>query len=130
MRLLRRDFVLDGELVAFDSQGKPSFQVLQNNQSPALPVYFYAFDILNRDGELLLSLSIERRRELLHKLLSVPEDPLRLSLQLQAPSGHVLEAVRKFDLEGVVGREAGERSHTVKYHDIAASSSRGPGSLF
>ena len=31
------DFVLDGELVAFDSQGKPSFQLLQNNLSRALP---------------------------------------------------------------------------------------------
>ena len=45
------DFVLDGELVAFDPQGKPSFQLLQNNQSWALPVYFYAFDLLNRHGE-------------------------------------------------------------------------------
>ena len=47
------DFVLDGELVAFDPQGRPSFQLLQNNLSRALPVYFYAFDLLNRDGELL-----------------------------------------------------------------------------
>jgi ATP-dependent DNA ligase len=41
------DFVLDGELVAFDPQGRPSFQLLQNNQSRALPLYFYAFDLLN-----------------------------------------------------------------------------------
>ena len=45
------DFVLDGELVAFDPHGKPSFQLLQNNLSRALPVYFYAFDLLNRNGE-------------------------------------------------------------------------------
>ena len=55
------DFVLDGELVAFDPQEKPSFQLLQNDQSPTLPVYFYAFDLLNRDGESLLSWPIERR---------------------------------------------------------------------
>jgi bifunctional non-homologous end joining protein LigD len=48
---LEGDFVLDGELVALDSQGKPSFQLLQNNLSAALPVYFYAFDLLNRDAE-------------------------------------------------------------------------------
>ena len=44
------DFVLDGELVAIDPQGRPSFQLLQNNLSRALPVYFYAFDLLNRNG--------------------------------------------------------------------------------
>ena len=49
---LSGDFVLDGELVALDPQGRPSFQLLQNNLSRDLPVYFYAFDLLNRDGEL------------------------------------------------------------------------------
>ena len=113
---LEGDFVLDGELVAFDSQGRPSFQLLQNNLSRTLPVYFYAFDLLNRDGELLVDLPIERRRELLGSMLAAPEDPLRLSPLLRAPSGQVLEAVRKLGLEGVVGKrigsiyEPGERS--------------------
>ena len=38
---LKGDFVIDGELVALDPQGRPSFQLLQNNLSRALPVYFY-----------------------------------------------------------------------------------------
>jgi hypothetical protein len=109
-------FVLDGELVAIDSQGRPSFQLLQNNLSRALPVYFYAFDLLNGDRELLVNLPIERRRELLGSMFAAPEDPLRLSPLMQAPSGQVLEAVRKLGLEGVVGKridstyEPGERS--------------------
>ena len=113
---LGSDFVLDGELVAFDPQGRPSFQLLQNNQSRALPVYFYAFDLLNRDREPLVRLAIERRRELLGRLLAAAEDPLRLSPLLRASSGQVLEAVRKLGLEGVVGKriaftyEPGERS--------------------
>jgi DNA ligase D-like protein (predicted ligase) len=101
---LAGDFVLDGELVAIDPQGRPSFQLLQNNLSQALPVYFYAFDLLNRNGEVLVDLPIERRRELLGSVLAAPEDPLRLSPQLLAPSGQVLEAVRKLGLEGVVGK--------------------------
>ena len=113
---LRSEFVLDGELVALDSQGRPSFQLLQNTPSRTLPVYFYAFDLLNRDGESLLHLPIERRRDLLDKLLAAPEDPLRLSPLLRSPSGQVLEAVRKLGLEGVVGKRTdsiygpGERS--------------------
>ena len=109
------DFVLDGELVALDSKGRPSFQILQNNLSRTLPVYFYAFDLLNRNGGLLLNFPIERRCELLHSMFAAPEDPMRLSPLLQAPSGQVL-AVRKLGLEGVVGKridfayEPGERS--------------------
>ena len=63
-----------------------------------------------------MNLPIERRRELLERMLAAPEDPLRLSPLLRAPSGEVLEAVRKLGLEGVVGKridsvyEPGERS--------------------
>ena len=65
---LENEFVFDGELVAFDPQGRPSFQLLQNNRSRTFPVYFYAFDLLNRAGGLLLSLPIEPRRELLGRM--------------------------------------------------------------
>jgi ATP-dependent DNA ligase len=101
---------------AFDARGRPTFQVLQSAQSHEGPVDFYAFDLLNQDGELLLSFPIEHRRKLLAGLLSDPDDPLRLSPQLHAPTGHVLEAVRKLGLEGVAGKriastyEPGERS--------------------
>jgi ATP-dependent DNA ligase len=107
--------VLDGELVDFDSQGRPSLQLLQSNLSRTLPVYFYPFDLLNRDGELLVNLPIERRRELLGSMSAAPEDPCPLSPLLRAPSGQILEAVRKPGLEGVVGKridsiyEPGER---------------------
>ena len=113
---LKGDFALDGELVALDAQGRPSFQVLQNNLSRSLPVYFYCFDLLNRDDETLVNLPIRQRREFLHRMFSAPQDRLRLSPLLQAPSGQVLEAVRKLGLEGVVGKridsiyEPGERS--------------------
>jgi ATP-dependent DNA ligase len=121
---LAGDFVLDGELVALDSQGKPSFQLLQNNLSQAIPIYCYAFDLVNRNGELLVNSTLERRRELLSSMLSAAQDPLRLSPPLRAPSGQVLEAVRKLGLEGVVGKridsiyEPGERSGAWIKHRI------------
>jgi DNA ligase D-like protein (predicted ligase) len=113
---LEGDFVLDGELVALDSRGRPSFQLLQNSISQNVPIYYYAFDLLHRDGELLVNLPLSRRREFQESLLSASNDPLRLSPLLQAPSGEILEAVRKLGLEGVVGKridskyEPGERS--------------------
>jgi bifunctional non-homologous end joining protein LigD len=69
-----------------------------------VPVYFYVFDLLNRDGELLVNLSIERRRQLLESFLTVPKDPVRLSPLLQAASGQIFWAVRTLGLEGVVGK--------------------------
>ena len=63
-----------------------------------------------------MNLPLYRRRESLESLLAAPKDPLRLSPLLQAPSGEVLEAVRKLGLEGVVGKridsiyEPGKRS--------------------
>jgi ATP-dependent DNA ligase len=64
----------------------------------------------------LLNRPLSRRRELLENLLSVTDGPLRISPLLRAPSGQVLEAVRKLGLEGVVGKrldsiyEPGQRS--------------------
>jgi len=102
--------------VAMNDAGKPSFQLLQNSGEKRPPIYFYAFDLLNHGGDDLHRVPIERRRELLHELLATPTDPLRLSPLLDAPAGHILEAVRALGLEGVVGKrtgslyEAGERS--------------------
>ena len=84
--------------------------------SQSLPIYFYAFDLLNRNGELLVNLPFPRRRQLLESPLDTPRDPVRLSPLLQAPTGQIFEAVRKLGLEGVVGKridsihEPGERS--------------------
>jgi ATP-dependent DNA ligase len=39
---LEGDFVLDGELVALDPEGRPSFQMLQDSLSQSLPIHFYA----------------------------------------------------------------------------------------
>ena len=110
------DFTIDGEIVALDDEGRPSFQLLQNNMSKVLDAYFYAFDLLNRNGEEFLRSPIEQRRALLDEVMSEPNDPLRRSALLEAPANQVLDAVRKLGLEGVVGKrngslyEAGERS--------------------
>ncbi len=113
---LAGDSAVDGEIVALDERGRPSFQLLQNSESQQPPIFFYAFDLLNRDGEDLTRDTLERRREALKQLLAESPDPLRLSPLLDAPPGQILEAVQKLGLEGVVGKrssslyEAGERS--------------------
>src|SRR5262245_12584577 len=43
--------VLDGEIVAFDEEGRPSFSALQNYGSAAAPVVYYVFDVLVLSGQ-------------------------------------------------------------------------------
>jgi bifunctional non-homologous end joining protein LigD len=125
------DFVLDGELVALDSQGRPSFQLLQHSLSQSRPISFYAFDLLNRN-EVLVHLPLSHRRELPESLLVDPKDLLRLSPIMQASSGQVLKAVRKLGLEGVVAKridsiyEPGERSGA--WMKLLTNGSRSPSS--
>jgi ATP-dependent DNA ligase len=52
-----------------------------------LSVYFYAFDLLNRNGNLLVNLPFSRCRELLENLHAVPKDPVHLSPLLRASAG-------------------------------------------
>lgn len=75
MQRLPGDFAIDGEVVAVNDKGLPSFQILQNSGSEAAPIYFYAFDLLNKEGADLGEQPLERRRELLNDLLHEPVDP-------------------------------------------------------
>src|SRR5207237_109514 len=60
-----RNAIFDGEIVALDEHGKPSFQVLQNRASEPKPfLLYYAFDLLYRDGYDLRGVPLEQRREL------------------------------------------------------------------
>jgi bifunctional non-homologous end joining protein LigD len=109
-------FVIDGEVVALDRKDRPSFQLLQNNKAKPDAIYFYAFDLLNDDGEDLQRMPLEQRRERLNTLLSGASDPIRPSALLPGSPRQVLKAVEKLGLEGVVAKrqgslyEPGERS--------------------
>ena len=52
--------VVDGEIVAVDEQGRPSFQLLQNRGSARPTTIFYAFDLLLLRHESLLQRSLSR----------------------------------------------------------------------
>ena len=56
--------MVDGEIVALDNHGKPSFSALQNSLRGAR-LYFYAFDLLSYRGKDLRWLPLNERRQLL-----------------------------------------------------------------
>ena len=48
---LPNETVLDGELVALDADGRPSFNALQNSISSRTPIFYYVFDVLILAGK-------------------------------------------------------------------------------
>jgi ATP-dependent DNA ligase len=63
------DTIVDGEIVALDETGRPSFNVLQNYNHSATPLEFYAFDLLHLAGINLRDRPLHERRELLRAKL-------------------------------------------------------------
>ena len=70
LRLKADQAVVDGEIVALDAQGSPSFQALQHRGShPGHQIVFYAFDLLHLDGKDLTGEPLLKRRALLPRVL-------------------------------------------------------------
>ena len=99
--------VIDGEIVAFDEAGRPSFQQLHHRSAKPAAIRYFAFDLLHLDGKELLAQPLEERRAALQKLLrgSVAE----FSAELPGTPDDVVEAIRSVGLEGVVAKRRDSR---------------------
>jgi len=106
------DTVIDGEIVALDESGRPSFNVLQNYGSAQAPVFFYAFDVMVLDGKDVRSETLDVRRSLLSKLMGKLKDPIRESSVLDAGLPDIITSVTAQGLEGVVGKRRDSRYET------------------
>lgn len=107
--------IVDGELVALDANGKPSFSLIQNSGTSGATFVFFAFDLLALAGADLTLKPLSERRALLSKAL-LQDDTLQLSQGFQIPAKQMLAMVRSHGLEGVVAKrlssqyEPGRRS--------------------
>ena len=102
-RLAAASAVIDGEIVALDGNGHPSFQALQNRGSyPHHTIAFYAFDLLHLDGTDLTRQPLEDRKRRLAAI--VRDSGLRLSTELPGTAAQVISVVREAGLEGVIAK--------------------------
>jgi bifunctional non-homologous end joining protein LigD len=97
--------VIDGEVVALDETGKPSFNELQNYGSSAEPIYFYVFDVLVLGGRNLMMESLAARRNLLEgAVLPNLREPIREAPRFGVKLSDLVNAVRAQGLEGIVAK--------------------------
>jgi len=113
-RVRAKTAVLDGEIVALDAEGRPSFQALHHSRLDGLSIVYYAFDLLHLNGRDLTRAPLDERRAALRDV--VGDSGLLLSDSLPGTPDQITAAVRQLGLEGVVAKRrrsayaAGRRS--------------------
>ncbi|HET7226314.1 MAG TPA: DNA ligase D [Candidatus Eisenbacteria bacterium] len=111
--------VLDGEIVAFDDTGRPSFGRLQKRMlltrprdvaaaMARVPVRAVFFDLLMLDGRDLRRLPLLARTELLARALP-PAGVVQASEHVEGAGEAFFEAASELGLEGVIGKRADSR---------------------
>jgi bifunctional non-homologous end joining protein LigD len=121
-----RRLVLDGEVVAFDDEGRPSFERLQTRMHLAsdsavrrrmrdTPVTYVIFDLLYLDGHSTMPLAYEDRRKVL-EALALEGPAWRTPAYHRGEGTALLEATRELGIEGILAKrldcpyEPGRRS--------------------
>jgi bifunctional non-homologous end joining protein LigD len=100
--------VLDGELVALDASGRPSFQALQHRSAhPDHVIAYYAFDVLHADGRDLTRERLDTRRPLLPRI--VGHSGILVSAELPGAAADVIAAIGRLGLEGVIAKRRDSR---------------------
>jgi bifunctional non-homologous end joining protein LigD len=119
--------ILDGEVVAFDDRGRPSFNLMQRRMhltsesqvrrlARDSPVTYVVFDLVWLDGHPLTTEPYERRRERLRELLGDGGERWRVPEHVVGRGAEVLAATGQQGLEGIIAKrldapyEPGRRS--------------------
>ena len=107
--------MLDGEIVALDPRGRPSFPLLQNRmnlskpreiakEAPRTPVHWYLFDVLSHGATDAAALPLAERRALLERIAADAIAPIVVPPVFDDVDA-ALDASRMFGLEGIVVKD-------------------------
>jgi bifunctional non-homologous end joining protein LigD len=102
--------VLDGEIVALDENGMPSFQFLQDYGNNIYPLVYYVFDILSLNGKDTTGLTLMERKDLLKKLLKKNE-VIKYSDHIEEKGEQFFELAKEKDMEGIMAKKADSQYH-------------------
>ena len=109
--------VIDGEVVALDQGGRPSFSALQNFGSAGATLVYYVFDLMVLRGHNVMAEPLDARRALLEaQVLPLLREPVRYSPELRARMADLIQSVKAQRLEGLIAKrrdslyEPGKRS--------------------
>jgi bifunctional non-homologous end joining protein LigD len=112
-QLTKGTALIDGEMCAIDEPGRTNFTLLKNSLDGRKPVVFYAFDLLELNGEDIAALpQLERKHRLEALLHKLPDDaPVAYSDHLVGDGAAVFKAMLEGGHEGVIAK-----SPTARYY--------------
>ena len=104
--------ILDGEIIIYDDQGMPSFNLMQQRQQYkkkiSIPATYVAFDILFLENKDLTNLSLLKRKHQLKKIIKITKitnSSNKLQLSYYTSKGQqLLLLMQKMHMEGVVAK--------------------------
>jgi bifunctional non-homologous end joining protein LigD len=100
-----RDFVVDGELVAFDRRGVTSFQRLQRRGRERVAIFLYVFDVLRLDGDDLRELPLRERKARLRRGFGF-HDHVRYTPHRNEQGEQIFREACRKGLEGIIAKRA------------------------
>lgn len=104
LKKIKQKIVLDGEIVAFNEKGMPSFQHLQlYGQDRSTPLVYYVFDLLSVNGTSIMDQPLIERKELLHSLLP-QSDVIKYCDHVETKGKELFQAMQKQGLEGMIAK--------------------------
>lgn len=110
----KHKMILDGEIVAYDENGRPSFQLLQQiGDNPNLALVYQVFDLLWLNGHSTEELPLTQRKELLKDAL-VETDVIKYCDHIPEKGIDFFEQMKKMKLEGMIAKKA--NSQYVENH--------------
>ncbi|PKF74634.1 DNA ligase D [Chryseobacterium sp. PMSZPI] len=98
--------ILDGEIVAYDDQGRPSFQLLQQiGDHPNLALVYQVFDLLWLNGHSTEELPLIQRKELLKEAL-IETDTIKYCDHISEKGKAFFDQMKKMKLEGMIAKRS------------------------
>jgi len=98
--------LIDGEVVALDKAGRPSFSALQSALKTGGDLQYFAFDLLEQDGEDLAALPNVERKERLAALLADVAPPIHYAEHIASGGEKLFETLCGSGYEGIVSKRA------------------------
>jgi bifunctional non-homologous end joining protein LigD len=125
-RLPLKSAILDGEVVAFDKEGRISFALVEEPRR-GIPLHFFVFDLLALSGKPLLSQPLSERQLILRSAIRTWPEFVRPCPVLGTEISAAMAQVRQFGFEGLVAKrldspyQPGLRPGTWVKHKIQPS---------